>query len=120
MLDKLLSAKRSLGTSFGLVVAQSSGPHDRARGVTVVTDLPIDREYFLNSPDRLDEVLQEGAMYTPTNGGARPPEDVVVDTRYIYTCSRSCGFRAGNQRDPIFDDRFLKALTSREAACLLQ
>jgi len=85
MLDKLLSAKRSLGTSFGLVVAQSSGPHDRARGVTVVTDLPIDREYFLNSPDRLDEVLQEGAMYTPTNGGARPPEDVVVDTRYIYT-----------------------------------
>jgi len=24
-------------------------------------------------------------MYTPANGGTRPPEDVVVDTRYIYT-----------------------------------
>jgi hypothetical protein len=30
------------------------------------------------------ELLQEGAMNTPANGGARPP-DVVVDTRYIYT-----------------------------------
>jgi hypothetical protein len=30
------------------------------------------------------EPLQEGAMNTPANGGARPP-DVVVDTRYIYT-----------------------------------
>jgi len=24
-------------------------------------------------------------MDTPANGGARPPDDVVVDTRYIYT-----------------------------------
>jgi hypothetical protein len=24
-------------------------------------------------------------MYTPANGGASLPEDVVVDTRYIYT-----------------------------------
>jgi len=24
-------------------------------------------------------------MHTPANGGARLPEDVVVDTRYIYT-----------------------------------
>ena len=24
-------------------------------------------------------------MNTPANGGARPPEDVVVGTRYIYT-----------------------------------
>jgi hypothetical protein len=30
------------------------------------------------------ELLQEGAMNTPANSGARPP-DVVVDIRYIYT-----------------------------------
>jgi hypothetical protein len=31
------------------------------------------------------ERVQEGAMNTPANGGARPVEDVVVGTRYIYT-----------------------------------
>jgi hypothetical protein len=36
------------------------------------------------APSILMEPLQEGAMNTPANGGARPP-DVVVDTRYIYT-----------------------------------
>ena len=37
-------------------------------------------------PSVLMEVSQEGegAMDTPANG-ARPPQDVVVSTRYIYT-----------------------------------
>ena len=47
------------------------------------------------------------------NGGARLPEDVVVDTRYIYMLA--LGSRAGNLRVPFFDDRFLKALDTREA-----
>src|SRR5262249_42934965 len=46
-------------------------------------------------------------MNTPANSGARSPEDVVVDTRYI-PCSRSCGSRAGNLRDAIFVYRLLK------------
>jgi hypothetical protein len=39
----------------------------------------------LSHPSVLIEVSQEGAMDTPANGHARPPEDVVVGTRYIYT-----------------------------------
>src|SRR6516162_7029835 len=34
---------------------------------------------------------------------------------HLHPCSRSCGSRAGNLRDPTFDDRFLKALATREA-----
>ena len=29
--------------------------------------------------------LDQCHMDTPANGGDRPPDDVVVDTRYIYT-----------------------------------
>src|SRR6516162_4753590 len=34
---------------------------------------------------------------------------------HLHPCSRSCGSRAGNLRDPIFDDRFLKTFATREA-----
>ena len=37
----------------------------------------------VSHPSVLMEVLQEGVMDTPANAG--PPEDAVVDTRYIYT-----------------------------------
>jgi hypothetical protein len=39
----------------------------------------------VSHPSVLMEVLQEGAMNTPANGVARPAEDVVVGTHYIYT-----------------------------------
>src|SRR5215469_14148487 len=41
---------------------------------------------------------------------------------HLHACSRSYGSCAGNLRDPIFDDRFLKALATWEAErvpCLL-
>jgi hypothetical protein len=39
----------------------------------------------VSRPSVLMEVLQEGAMDTPANSATRPPEDLVVGTRYIYT-----------------------------------
>ena len=41
----------------------------------------------VSHPSVLMEVLQEGAMDTPVNGGvgAQPLQDVVIGTRYIYT-----------------------------------
>jgi len=43
-------------------------------------------------------------MDTPANGG------VVVRTPHIHLCCRSYVYRAGRQRDPIFDDRSLRQL----------
>jgi len=64
--------------------------------VTVVTDTyPGAVQKFLELPGIISElapsvlmdVLQEGAMDTPANGGvgAQPLQDVVIGTRYIYT-----------------------------------
>jgi hypothetical protein len=64
--------------------------------VTLVTDTyPGAVQKFLRlagiiselAPSVLMDVLQEGAMDTPANGGvgAQPLQDVVIGTRYIYT-----------------------------------
>ena len=63
-------------------------------------------------------------MDTPANGGvgAQPLQDVVIGTRYIYTLALALVGLALATCDPIFDDRFLKALVSWEAElvpCLL-
>ena len=48
------------------------------------------------APSVLMELLQEGAMDTPANGGvgAQPLEDVVVGTHYIYTFALALVFMA--------------------------
>ena len=64
--------------------------------MTVVTDTyPGAVQNFLRlagiiselAPSVLMDVLQEGAMDTPANGGvgAQPLQDVDIGTRYIYT-----------------------------------
>ena len=91
-----------------------------ARGVTVITDTyPGAVQKYLRqpgiicelAPSALMELLQEGAMYTPANGEVRAQARCSRwHALHLHPCSRSCGSRAGNLCDPIFDDRFLKAL----------
>jgi len=96
------------------------------RGVTVVTDFPSTGNIFRTRRIGFDEVLQEGVMYTPTNGGigAQPLDDAVVSTRYIYTFALALiGIALVASAILFFADRVLKALASREVElvpCLLQ
>jgi len=50
----------------------------------IISELALSILMEVSHPSVLMEVSQEGAMDTPANG-ARPPQDVVVSTRYIYT-----------------------------------